>query len=92
MEKKAIIIFLTLIQLSVILTTDKTTTIFNAGDSIAAERDTNNDNPERGLGQMLQNYFNKNFVEVQNHARGGRSSKSFIGEGHWVKSYKNEKR
>ena len=54
MEKKAIIIFLTLIQLSVILTTDKTTTIFIAGDSIAAERDTNNDNPERGLGQMLK--------------------------------------
>ena len=72
-----------IISLSFILSADKTITIFIAGDSTAAERDTSNDNPERGWGQMLQNYFNKNFVVVDNHARGGRSSKSFIDEGRW---------
>ena len=83
MKLRIFIILLTFIQFSFILTADKTTTIFIAGDSTAAERDTSNNNPERGWGQMLQNYFNKNFVVVDNHARGGRSSKSFIGEGRW---------
>ena len=72
-----------IISLSFVLSADKTITIFIAGDSTAAERDTSNNNPERGWGQMLQNYFNKNFVVIDNHARGGRSSKSFIDEGRW---------
>ena len=64
-------------SLSFVLSADKSITIFIAGDSTAAERDTSNNNPERGWGQMLQNYFNKNFVVIDNHARGGRSSKKF---------------
>ena len=90
--KQGLFIFLTLIQLSFILTADKAITIFIAGDSTAAERDTNNNNPERGWGQMLQDYFNKNFVVVENHARGGRSSKSFIDEGRWDEILKNMKK
>ena len=34
---------------------------------------------------MLQDNFNKNFVVVDNHALNGRSSKSFVDEGHWAK-------
>ena len=83
MQSKTIIFCLVFIELSFVLTADKTITIFIAGDSTAAPRDTSNDNPERGWGQMLQDYFNKNFVTVDNHARGGRSSKSFIDEGRW---------
>lgn len=71
-------LFLILIELSFVLNADKAKTIFIAGDSTAADRDTSNNNQERGWGQMLQNYFNKNFIVVDNHARGGRSSKSFI--------------
>ena len=33
----------------------------------------------------LQNFFNQNFVVVDNHALNGRSSKSFVDEGHWAK-------
>ncbi len=33
-----------------------------------------------GWGQYLSQYFNSNFVRVENHARSGRSSKSFIEE------------
>ena len=83
MNLRIFIILLTFIQFSFILTADKTTTIFIAGDSTAARRDTKNNNPERGWGQILQNYFNQNFVVVDNRAIGGRSSKSFIGEGRW---------
>jgi lysophospholipase L1-like esterase len=38
--------------------------------------------PERGWGQMLPMYF-KPEVRVSNHARNGRSSKSFLNEGRW---------
>lgn len=39
--------------------------------------------PERGWGQMLPMYF-KPEVRVVNHARNGRSSKSFLDEGRWA--------
>ena len=64
-------LFLILIELSFVLNADKAKTIFIAGDSTAATRDTSNNNQERGWGQMLQNYFNKNFIVVDNRARGG---------------------
>ena len=38
--------------------------------------------PERGWGQMLPMYFRPE-VRVSNHARNGRSSKSFRDEGKW---------
>ena len=76
-------LLLILFELSFVLTADKANTIFIAGDSTAANKDTSNNNQERGWGQMFQDYFNKNFVVVDNRARGGRSSKSFIGEGLW---------
>ena len=39
-------------------------------------------NPERGWGQMLLMYFKDN-VRIANHARNGRSSRSFRDEGKW---------
>jgi pectinesterase len=83
MQHKIFIFYLILIGLSFVFTADKKITIFIAGDSTAATRDTSNNNQERGWGQMLQDNFNENFVKVDNHARGGRSSKSFIDEGRW---------
>jgi DNA sulfur modification protein DndE len=51
------------------------------GDSTMADKPTEG-NPERGWGQLLYKYF-KSDVQIYNHARNGRSSKSFIDEGHW---------
>lgn len=42
--------------------------------------------PERGWGMALQGFFTEN-VTVDNHALNGRSSRSFIREGHWQKVY-----
>ncbi|RCW45557.1 rhamnogalacturonan acetylesterase [Paenibacillus prosopidis] len=53
------------------------TTIFLAGDSTVTDQDTF---PYAGWGQMLPLYF-KTDVAVDNHAKSGRSSKSFIDEG-----------
>ncbi len=55
-------------------------TIFIAGDSTAAK---NNGNPTQGWGVPFVDYFDANKVNIANHARGGRSSRTFITEGLW---------
>ena len=60
------------------------TTIFIVGDSTAANKSKPDTNPERGWGMALQGFFDSNVI-VDNHALNGRSSKSFIDEGHWAK-------
>lgn len=59
-------------------------TIFIVGDSTAANKIHPETNPERGWGMAFQGFFDSNVI-VDNHALNGRSSKSFIGEGHWAK-------
>ncbi|NPD81040.1 rhamnogalacturonan acetylesterase [Prevotella sp. PINT] len=60
------------------------TTVFIIGDSTAAEKDISKGSPERGWGMMLQGCFSEDIV-VDNHARNGRSSRSFRDEGLWQK-------
>lgn len=55
--------------------------IFMAGDSTMADKPVP-DNPERGWGMVLPSYFTGD-VTVENHARNGRSTRSFIREGRW---------
>jgi pectinesterase len=57
-------------------------TIFLIGDSTMANKDLAGGNPERGWGQMLPHYLCGE-LRIDNHARNGRSSKSFIDEGLW---------
>ncbi len=56
-------------------------TLFLIGDSTCANKPLE-DNPERGWGQLLPQFLNKD-IEVQNHAVNGRSTKSFINERRW---------
>lgn len=56
-------------------------TIFLAGDSTLADKKTDR-RPETGWGEMLHEYFTAS-VTVDNHARNGRSTKSFREEGLW---------
>lgn len=57
-------------------------TIFLIGDSTMADKSLKGNNPERGWGMVLQGFFTEN-VTVDNHAKNGRSTKSFINEGLW---------
>lgn len=57
-------------------------TVFTIGDSTMANKDFSGDKQERGWAMMLQNCFDDDII-VDNHARNGRSSKSFIDEGRW---------
>ena len=63
---------------------DKTTTIFIIGDSTAANKDISKGKQERGWGMVLQSYVDDN-IRIDNRALNGRSSRSFINEGHWDK-------
>lgn len=61
---------------------NKQVKLFLIGDSTMADKTPIEDNPERGWGMVLPSYFNENVV-IENHARNGRSSSSFIHEGRW---------
>jgi lysophospholipase L1-like esterase len=56
---------------------EQATTVFLAGDSTVTDQEVF---PYAGWGQMLPAFF-KTDAAVANHAKSGRSSKSFIGEG-----------
>src|SRR5512133_1128275 len=55
--------------------------IYLVGDSTMADKPLE-DNPERGWGQLLPEFFNDKVV-IENHAMNGRSTRSFIYEGRW---------
>ncbi len=57
--------------------------IFMAGDSTMADKDSVA-YPETGWGMVLPSFFNENVV-IENHARNGRSTRTFISEGRWEK-------
>lgn len=59
----------------------KSFSIYTIGDSTMANK-SEDVYPETGWGQVLQQYFDST-VTVKNFALNGRSSKSFIAEGHW---------
>jgi lysophospholipase L1-like esterase len=56
-------------------------TVFLIGDSTMADKPLIG-NPERGWGQMFPIFFNDG-IKFENHARNGRSTKSFLREGRW---------
>lgn len=82
--KKSIFISILAVLLFTAAIPDKTTTIFIIGDSTAANKDISGGKQERGWGMVFQSYFDDNIV-VDNRALNGRSSLSFINEGHWDK-------
>ena len=56
-------------------------TIYMIGDSTMADKPTD-DNPERGWGQIFPIFFDGS-VTIQNHAKNGRSTRTFIQENRW---------
>jgi lysophospholipase L1-like esterase len=56
-------------------------TIYMIGDSTMADKPTE-DNPERGWGQMFPIFFDST-VRIENHAKNGRSTRTFLSENRW---------
>jgi pectinesterase len=61
---------------------DRPVSLYLAGDSTIAQKLVTR-RPETGWGEMLQQHFDIDRVRVQNHARNGRSTRTFIEEGRW---------
>ncbi|MBN2273051.1 MAG: rhamnogalacturonan acetylesterase [Bacteroidales bacterium] len=70
-----------LIFLSAFLFPKKTITVYMIGDSTMANKPVE-DNPERGWGMMLQDFFDSSVI-IENHAMNGRSTRSFLNENRW---------
>lgn len=79
----AMLIAPALVLLSSVSEPTHKTTIFMIGDSTMANKPVKDGNPERGWGQMLPGFLTDD-IAVDNHAKNGRSSKSFIDEGLWA--------
>jgi lysophospholipase L1-like esterase len=84
MIKRAILFITAITLMAFSLKDKKPITVFLIGDSTVANKPYRISNPEKGWGQVLPLYFDEN-VRVENHALNGRSTKSFIDEGHWEK-------
>jgi lysophospholipase L1-like esterase len=95
MKKPFLPLTLIVVALWLVSCGDKPVRIFMAGDSTMADKPLyktftdsvtqekyEEENLERGWGQLLPVYFNDE-VEIHNHARNGRSTRTFIGEGRW---------
>lgn len=83
---KSILFSLALVLSLTSADTRRPTTIFMIGDSTMANKPLEGNNQERGWGQMLSGFFTDD-IRVDNHALNGRSTLSFINEGHWQKVY-----
>ncbi len=64
------------------------TTIYMIGDSTMANKNLEGGNQERGWGHVLPSFFTED-IDISNHAKNGRSTKSFIDEGRWDSVYQS---
>lgn len=62
------------------------------GDSTVKNGDGSGKNGQWGWGSLMAVYFDTSKISVQNHAIGGRSSRTFITEGRWEKILQNLKK
>lgn len=81
-QLKYIIVLTLLVFLSSFNDKVQPVTIFMIGDSTMADKSLKNGNLERGWGQMLTDVLSGE-IKVENYAKDGRSTKSFIAEGRW---------
>lgn len=84
MKQKLVLLLGLFLLLSAFRADQPKLTIFMIGDSTMANKSITGGNPERGWGMMLPGFFSEE-IRIDNHARNGRSSKSFIDEGLWQK-------
>jgi len=57
--------------------------IYLAGDSTMAEK-TAEARPETGWGEKLSKFFDDKAIRIENRAKNGRSTRTFIAEGRWA--------
>lgn len=71
-----------LLLATIAATRERPITVFLAGDSTMAEKRPGR-RPETGWGEALPAYFAPGAVRIENRAKNGRSTRTFIAEGLW---------
>ena len=79
---KTILVLATLLCAFTIAQAREPIAIYLAGDSTLAEK-TADKRPETGWGEKLEGNFQPGHIKVENHAKNGRSTRSFIAEKLW---------
>lgn len=74
--------FAILFGLAVSISASAQVTVYLAGDSTIAIK-TPDRRPETGWGEMLQQYFDPAKVKIDDRGQNGRSTRTFIEQGHW---------
>ena len=59
--------------------------LYIIGDSTVKNGDGSGKNGQMGWGTLLPGFFDTTKIQIQNHAIGGRSSRTFLTEGRWEK-------
>ena len=77
------LILVACVSLSWAVLSDERPTFFIIGDSTVKNGKGRGDGGLWGWGDFLGGYFDTSRLAVRNHALGGRSSRTFITEGHW---------
>ena len=81
---KFLIPFLAIILLSFTLFQSKQV-LYIIGDSTVKNSDGSGRNGQWGWGTVIDAYFDNSKIDIQNHAIGGRSSRTFLTDGRWDK-------
>ncbi|MFX7825298.1 hypothetical protein ABTK20_23125, partial [Acinetobacter baumannii] len=58
-------------------------TLYIIGDSTVKNGNGKPENIQQGWGSWIDRYFDTTKLSIQNHAIGGRSSRTFLTEGRW---------
>jgi lysophospholipase L1-like esterase len=88
--KNRILLFGLVFCLFAFKSADEKVTIWLVGDSTIAEKLTTK-YPETGWGMAFQNYFDLSKVTIENRAKNGRSTRTFLAEGLWLPIQQNLK-
>ncbi|HEY0039157.1 MAG TPA: SGNH/GDSL hydrolase family protein, partial [Flavisolibacter sp.] len=77
---------------SFILLQKEKPTFYIIGDSTVRNGSGSGQNQQWGWGSFIAEHFDTTKISIQNHAIGGRSSRTFINEGRWDKIMKDLKK
>ena len=90
--KQSCMILLSLTMGLMCISCRSTKTLFMVGDSTMADKSELIASHERGWGQLFATYMDSTKVKIQNHAKNGRSTRSYLNEGRWDEVMKRIKK
>ncbi len=85
MKYLKISLLLLVVGATIVAFKDRKPTLYIIGDSTVKNGDGKGSNQLQGWGSFIAPFFDTSKISIQNHAIGGRSSRTFLTEGRWDK-------